>query len=394
MAKSEIPANKDVLTWAREVRGFTRQQTALKLKISEHELAEIEEGRQLPTTTIFNRMIVVYKQTESTLLLAQPPSTPSLPEDYRTAAGRRATLSPETRLVIRDVQELQQYVSELVEDDPKLIERAQLPVFTLKDNPEEKATQERARIGVALSVQLNWSLTESFDKWRDQLGRRGMLLLLKAMPWDDCRGFSLLDHTLLPTIVVNAEDKPTARVFTLFHEYAHLSLRSAGICRLTLMDSSVERWCNLFAAAFLLPAKELREQALHLSPEAGPTYEWPMSRISRLANYYRVSRAVVALRLQTLHLTTPNYFDQHKAELTSFDRQPKPDKPLKIKRKPGWREKQRLKEVGLAAASVIVGAWREQIVEATEAADVLNLSLDELRGLQEQTEVQRLRNVS
>lgn len=390
--KARIPANKDVLIWARNRSGLTRQGAAEKIGISETELAQIEAGRESPTTAAFNKMVLVYKQTESTLLLESPPATQPFPKDYRTAQGKQAQLSQKTRLAIRDAQELQRYVSEIVSDDPRLIEHLQLPTLTTNNNPENEATKERARIGVPLSTQLSWKQSESFDNWRDWLGRKGILVLLKTLPWEDCRGFSLADHDLLPTVVVNSADIPVARTFTLFHEYAHLTLRTAGICKLTSAGNNVEQWCNLFASAFLLPAENLRAHATEVNPSAGVNHDWSLARLGRLATHYRVSRSVMALRLQKLGLAIPNYYDKHKAELTAFEKPPEPTN-LKIKRKPGWKEKRKLKEVGIIAASVIVDAWREQIVDATEAADILNLSLDELHGLQKQTEVQRVRNV-
>lgn len=391
--RRRVPADKDVLRWARIVRGFSKQEASEKIGISEQELAEIENGHQSPTIKTFKKMVSVYKQTESTLLLEHHPKAQSLPRDFRTASGASARLSPETRLAIREAQELQQYVSEIVEDDPRLVERFQLPKPTLNSSPESEALKERQRIGVPIDTQLQWKQSDSFEHWRDWVGRKGMLVLLKKMPWADCRGFSLLDDSLLPTIVINSEDIPAARIFTLFHEYAHLALRTAGICTLTI-NSKIERWCNLFAAAFLLPANELKTYVATVSQEAGPSYDWPLATLGRLAAHFRVSRSVMALRLQELGLALPNYYDKHKALLVGFDKREEPLNSPRIKKRPGWKEKRKLKEVGITAASVIVDAWKEQIVDPMEAADILNLSLDELRGLQKQTEAQRVRDVT
>ena len=43
------------------------------------------------------------------------------------------------------------------------------------------------------------------------------------MPVDDARGFSLTDGEPY-VIVVNSADADRARLFTLFHEYAHILL--------------------------------------------------------------------------------------------------------------------------------------------------------------------------
>lgn len=383
-----------MLRWARNARGLSLRESAHALGIREQELADIESGALEPSSTVFDKMIRVYRQSESVLLLAQPPDIDPLPRDYRTAAGRRTRLSPETRLAIRDARELQRYVSELVSDDPQLIDRVTFPSVTLADDVEVQAKNERVRIGVPLATQLKWKTgDDSFNRWRDWLEKKGLLILLKKMPWKDCRGFSLMDGELLPTVVVNSEDTPAARVFTLFHEYGHLLLGNAGICQALKDTGNAEKWCNRFAAAVLLPADELRAHIKTLEAKAGPSYDWPMSQVSRLATYYRVSRPVIALRLQSLELAIPDYYKRHRNELHSFDLRPQPETPPKIVRKPGWKEKQKLREVGITAASVILNAWKEQIADATEAADILNLSLDELYGLQEQTEARRIRYV-
>jgi len=392
--KETIPANRDVLRWARNVRGLSLSEAAAQLAVTDTELTEIESGKLHPTTTTFDKMVAVYKQPESVLLLAQPPVVDPLPQDFRTVGNRRAHLTPETRLAIRDARDLQHYVSELVADDPQLISKPHLPTTESNSDPDIVATKERARLGLRLATQLQWSPgNESFERWRDFLERGGLLILLKKMFWNDCRGFSLLENDLLPTIVVNSQDAPAARIFTLFHEYAHLLLRNAGICQATAVSSTVEQWCNAFAGAFLVPTDELRAHIKELRVPAGPGYNWPLTTVAKLARHYRVSRPVIAIRLQALRLAAPTFYQTHKTELHYFDQPPEPKEPPKIKRKPGYKEKQKLKEVGITAASVILKAWKERSADAMEAADVLNLSIDELYGFQEQAELQRVRYV-
>ena len=391
--RETIAANKDVLRWARNVRGLSVAEAAKQLEISEIELAEVESGKLQPRTKTFDKMVGVYKQPESVLLLAHPPATDPLPQDFRTVGGKRAHLTPETLLAIREARDLQYYVSELVADDPQLISRSGLPSIDLSNSPENAAILERQRLSLPLAVQLSWSPRESFERWRDFLERRGLLVVLKKMFWNDCRGFSLLDSNLLPTIVVNSHDAPAARIFTLFHEYAHLLVRNAGICQATAVSSSTEQWCNSFAGAFLIPANDLQEQLQDLQIPAGPRYNWPLTSITRLARHYRVSRPVIAIRLQGLKLAPQTFYQTHKTELHKLDQPPEPKEPPKIIRKPGYKERQTLKEVGITAASIILRAWKERTADAMEAADALNLNVDELYGFQEQAELQRVRYV-
>jgi len=355
-------------------------------------LVDLEKDKQKPTSKVFDKMVRVYKRSESILLLATPPKTEPLPKDYRTVAGLTARLSPSTRLAIRQTQELQKYVSGLA-DDALENRFSRLPTASVNQSPDNLAQQFREFFDVSLNDQLSWSKAGTFPNWRQLIESHGLLVLLKKMPWKDCRGFSLLSEGTIPAIVVNSEDVEVARSFTLFHELAHLALRRAGIC-VFAPSTQVEKWCNRFAAEFLVPSPSFVEYVRDIKPDADRTYDWPMAALQNMSNYYRVSRSVIALRLQELGLAIPDYYDQHRSELTSFDQRPKREEPIKIKKKPGWKEKQKLKEVGVRTASVILDAWKHRIADASEAADILNLSLSELHGLEKQTEAQRVRNVS
>ncbi len=392
--RTTVPVKKDVLRWARNTRGLSTKDAATKLKITEGELEQFENGNSQPDLETFDRMVSAYKQPESVLLLTTPPPTIALPRDFRTSGGRRAGLTPETRLALREARELQQYVSELVIDDPQLIKSLKIKPATTTENPEQRAAIEREHLGVSLAVQLRWKPQEdSFNRWRDWLEKKGLIILLKKMPWKDCRGFLLLEEDMLPTIVINSEDMPSARIFSLFHEYAHLLLGAASICQATRAQSPSERWCNEFASAFLLPRESIKSHVKERFPLAGKEYDWPVTAVTKLATYYRVSRPAMAIRLQKLGLAIPDYYEKHKAELHSYDARPKPEDPPRIKKNPGWKQKRKLNEVGLTAASVILKAWNEQIADAMEAADVLDLSLDELYGLEQETQEQKVRYV-
>lgn len=75
----------------------------------------------------------------------------------------------------------------------------------------------------------------------------------------ECRGFALVNQ-VAPYIFVNSSDAPTAQLFTLIHETTHLMLGvSAGHAETdTLSHDATERYCDMVAAEFLVPAAELR----------------------------------------------------------------------------------------------------------------------------------------
>jgi Zn-dependent peptidase ImmA (M78 family) len=105
----------------------------------------------------------------------------------------------------------------------------------------------------------------------------------------ECRGFALANDTA-PYIFVNSSDAPAAQLFTLVHETAHLMLGiSAGHAEAdTLSHDANEKYCDMVAAEFLVPAAELSN-----------VWNGDMRDTARK---FRVSELVVARRAHELGL--------------------------------------------------------------------------------------------
>lgn len=388
-----IPAKGSVLRWARNTRGYSVTEAARRLGIHGQELNDIENERKPITAALFRKMITLYQRVESDLLLPFPPDTDSLPQDYRTIGGAPTLLSPDTLLAIREARRIQHYVTELVEEQPELIAHANITratMFPERSEPEQLAAQERLRFRTPIETQRLWgSYEEAFRHWREQAQDLGILVLIKKMPWEDCRGLSLWEENLIPTIVVNPEDALSARIFTLFHEYAHLMLSETSVC-VQVDDQTpkglVERWCNSFAASFLMPEADLKQSVARRFSRR--TYEtWTLNAIGLLAAEYRVSRVAMARRLREVGIS--NYYDTNRSELYRLDKR----KKTAGGGGGGGRktEVERLTEVGTATASVILDAVNQNITDVTEAADVLELRLDQLERFRRNNDALRPR---
>jgi Zn-dependent peptidase ImmA (M78 family) len=382
-----IPAKPEVLRWAREVRGYSPRQAATRLGLAERDLVAIEKGDQPLTGSLLQKMIVAYRQVESVLLLPYPPETDPLPTDFRTATRRRKGLSPETLLAIRDARRIQHYVTELVELDRELMRHADIPHYSVSDDVARAAADERRRFQVTLEMQKAWRPgDDTYHRWRHHVQEQGILVIFKSMPWDDCRGMSLWTEDLLPAIVVNSQDAPNGRVFTLFHEYAHLTLRSPGICT----HDDAEGWTNAFAAQFLVPSAALLESVAGSRRfSALSSQDWMMKDVRRIAAEFRVSAIAMARRLKELEVT--DFYDHNKEELRLCDKARRSEPPPDAKRPRGWKITQKVAEVGSAAATAVLEALREEIIDPIEAADILDLSLAELPEFEERAEVSQRR---
>ncbi len=109
----------------------------------------------------------------------------------------------------------------------------------------------------------------------------------------ECRGFALVNR-VAPYIFINSNDAPTAQLFTLIHEAAHLMLGvSAGHAETyTLAHDVTERYCDMVAAEFLVPATELRTI-------------WN-GEVKAAARKFRISELVVARRAHDLGMISDN----------------------------------------------------------------------------------------
>ena len=160
----------------------------------------------------------------------------------------------------------------------------------LDDSVTDLAQQTRAHLGISVETQASWSSTrEALENWREQVEERGIFVFKDAFRDDLVDGFCLV-HEQFPVIYLNNSRSSVRQIFSLFHELAHLLLGESGITRgINPVGEQIEVFCNQFAAEFLVPSGNL-ETVLDY-----PVYN--DAAIEELANYYKVSRPVILLKL-------------------------------------------------------------------------------------------------
>ena len=125
-----------------------------------------------------------------------------------------------------------------------------LPKVSVSANAAELAASERHRLGASLEEQLRFhDAYRALWYWRDLVEGTGCFVFQLPFPVEDARASSeYFDEG--PFIVLSTKDEPVARVFSLFHEYAHLLLRIGGICPdfsghyLHSFEGRVEQFCK------------------------------------------------------------------------------------------------------------------------------------------------------
>lgn len=295
---------------------MTVHEVAKRLKVGEDTVVKWETGEKHPTLKRLEQLSKIYKRPLAAFFLPEPPEEPPFPKDFRTLpAEKRASFSPKTRLAIRRARRVRSLVIELA----KTLNREVAPKIgraNLLDNPESVAMKARTRLGVEIQTQFAWKdENQALNEWKRAVESLGVMVFQLGVPLGETRGFSLTDGEV-PVIVLNLRDAVNARIFSLFHEYAHLLLSDGGICDMEDRDGlsdetkSIEKFCNHFAGALLVPKDALLDR---IKPQ-GVTSKWSDEILKQLAKSFKVSQEVILRRLVILGLATRDFYKRKHEE--------------------------------------------------------------------------------
>ena len=314
---------KELLVWARRTRGLCLEDAAKKLGVTLEKLEAWEAGEKPPTVSQLRKAARVYKRPLAVFYLSEPPSDFTVLKDFRQMPGTVVAPGPELMFAIRRAHELRNIAIGLAEDLGD-----EIPPFaikaTLSMKPAKLAAKLRERLGVSTAEQANKrDARKAFAMWREAIEQCGVFVFQFPEPplahngvkLREARGFSIPEGRL-PLVAVNAKDAWQGRVFTIFHELAHVALRGAGLCDLrsphTLPpeERKVEVYCNRVAAEFLVPEEDFRS----LLPAVDKQHSWQDTEIEEMAVRYSLSREVVVRRLMELDLATHAFYKQKRKE--------------------------------------------------------------------------------
>lgn len=270
---------------------------AKRIKAKAQDVEAWGNGTTQPSIGQAKKLAGVLKRPLTFFLMPAPPASPKAAASrlhFRAPiADQMRDLSEIERQWVRRAQRLVDAVAvvrEMAGTKPVLFPKQQDPAAI------------RKWLGVSVTQQQAFaSPAKAYTGWRAACEARGILVLSLPLGQDGCRGMSL-PNALAPAIVVNTKWSHTARIFTVFHELAHLLADApsdgAGVCAqsatLADADKSVERRCDEFAAALLLPADAVTQ---FLASQGAPKYVPDLTLPKRLAKAFHVSLRAATLRL-------------------------------------------------------------------------------------------------
>lgn len=324
MTKKRLKAtvNPAVLTWARESAGFDLAAAAVKLDVDREKLLAWEniDGEEAPSIPQLRKLAELYRRPLAVLYLPEPPVSFQPMHDFRRLPdlGLRR-FSPELTLEIRFAQQRRALALELFEDAEEKPKDFGLET-TINSNPETAAVDIRNALGINHAEQSRWrDHRVAFTAWRSKIEELGVLVFQASkIESEEASGFAYWAD-VLPFIVVNRKDAYARRVFSMFHELAHLMLRQSGVSDLdgdgprAPTDEKIEVFCNQVAAAALMPRDTFLAEPAIATRGVG-SHEWDDATVQSLSLIYGVSREAIVRRLLTLNRTTEAFYVRKRAQ--------------------------------------------------------------------------------
>ncbi len=376
----EITVTPAVLRWARESAGVSIEDAALRLKVASSTVALWESEESSFGLGRLRALSALYHRPLAALLKKEPPRELEFPTDFRTVGGQPPSMSPGVLSALKRARRVQSAMGGM----PKGV----FPPLRIGETdpsvrPEIVGATERARLGITADMQLQFAnANASFNTWRGRLQAHGVIVLVERMKREDCRGFALWEDKLPPTIVVCNDEIDEAKTFTALHEYGHILLRSSAACleaegpgsRL----GSTERWCNEFAGATLASEEAVVAALAQLNLTAPVT---GLSSVTKVARRLKISRHVVALRLEKLGLAHDGFYGSLLAELASDGGRPPAPEEDEI-RIPSTRRV--TSELGYLPTLAVLSAVATGVAGPVDAAALLGVPATMLDALRDE----------
>ena len=300
---AQVPINKKALEWAIRSSDIPADRVDEYFKFPPGTVNNWIVGSDKPNQTQFNSLKAKLKRPAAIFFMADPPPTAESRVEFRVAIGETdRTMPPKARHFIRDSIRVQSFIKEIMQELGYKLK--DFPDNSTNEHPEDVAQHIRdTYFDVSIDKQMSWSTeTNAFRQWRSLVEQLGILVFLypigknpdtkdKEVDFkNSVRGFSnATEHP--PVIGISSSWSSSVRIYTLFHELGHILTRTSSACA-EVYDKAlkheakdqIERWCESFAASFLMP----RQEFIDLNKEI--YFRNSIKRAGSIANRLFVSR--------------------------------------------------------------------------------------------------------
>ena len=359
-----VEVNPNILKWAIGSSGWREEDISKKLKVSQNIFSGWLRGETNPTLNQLEDLAKTVKRPLAVFFLSEAPKEKPLPKDYRMLPEKAGKFDKKTILAIRRARRLQKISKELSENLNANLNKL---IPTIKQSEDTKKTAEKYREEFKFDAEKQKKFKtpyEVFNYLRDLIEDKNIIVFQISMPIEDARGFTLVDDSPA-VIVVNSKDPIEARIFTLMHEFGHVLLNESGVSMpenalFIKNPENVEKWCNNFSSAFLLP-------------EALAKSEFSQNKdVAKLSRAYKLSKAMLFYNMYRFNFISKQQYD---AFIDKY--KPEIQKPKeKSEKKGGFRptaDKQCLSERGQKFVSLVVTNVDKGFITHSDALSYLSI---------------------
>lgn len=379
----EVPINGSVLGWAIREAGFSEAEVARRAKVDPATLRDFVSGTRRPNRTQFSKLVEAVRRPSAIFFMPEVPERAALPTRFRSSPGGHE-LGPAAIREVRKARRLQEVMSWLLRQDDRAEPVEVGSVDWQQADPTEAGEQFRRGLGLTLVDQVAWrDQADALRQWRAIYDEMGILVFSLQLGKNEIRGFSAWNDTA-PLIAVNTAFVESARIFTMAHEFAHLVSRTDSACQDWINPSEnegegIERWCEKFAAAFLLPPTMLRPYLAYLFSIGPNNRVEDFDTTWKLSRRLKVSARAMAVALQELELAPRSLYDLVEQEANKVDRRPQRDDDSGGG---GFKAYEaRVMQYGVRTTRRMLEAGRSGDLGERDVADYLNLDMGGLDDL-------------
>ncbi len=305
MRKKLLNIKGEILKSLRESSGYSVEEVSKKLKISPIEMQEIEKGNL--TLSLLKKLANIYKVSLTAFFSDSIPQIPVIP-DYRL--NREKKLTPSVFLAQRRAHLLAKelfYLTERKSDIPSI------------EGTSENLAKE-FRKWLKIKIIKNEPSKKILSEYKTIIEEKMFVPVIEQpLKADDIRAFSIFSDIAI--VVLNEDDAPEVKLFSLFHELAHILKRNGGICSIDfeLENEEVEKYCDQFAAEFLVPEDDFRVELKARNLK----FPFKDEEIRELSKIYGVSKQVIMLRLLLLGFINKERYREYKERYKKLEKRKK-----------------------------------------------------------------------
>ncbi len=188
-----------------------------------------------------------------------------------------------------------------------------LPVASWTDSEQVVAQRLRDALGINADMQRTWQdENEALEVWKSLASDAGIFVFSLPLNIAQVRGASRWDAGTPPAVLISTSDTPSARIFTLAHELAHLAHRpdKGVMCdpSTIVVSQTIETRMNRIAAKTLVPEGWLRS-IVPTHPSSSVFKDWPIQDRKMLTNLFSVSSQMMGIRLKELGIVADHGYE-------------------------------------------------------------------------------------